>query len=100
MAYTHNTQAWVEWNIFLWLGLSNFNFLTFLVSCKFCIFKACLGFSLLKYMSFLCVYHVCITFEEEKHGLICSFLLIFESYIEGAFMLFLIMLYLHAFSYL
>ena len=25
MAYIHNTQAWVEWNIFLWIGLSNLN---------------------------------------------------------------------------
>ena len=25
MAYTHNTQAWVKCNIFLLLGLSNFN---------------------------------------------------------------------------
>ena len=34
-------------------------FLSFQVSCIFCIFWACLRYSLLKYMSLWCVYHVC-----------------------------------------
>jgi hypothetical protein len=36
----------------------------------------------------MCVH---LTFEGEKHGLISSFLLIFESHIEGEFLLFMIM---------
>jgi hypothetical protein len=48
-------------------------------------------------MCIMCVYLI---FEGEKHGLISSFLLIFDSYIEGEFLLFMILLYLYAFSYL
>jgi hypothetical protein len=44
----------------------------------------------------MCVH---LTFEGEKHGLISSFLLIFESHIEGEFLLFMILYYLLAYFF-
>jgi hypothetical protein len=48
----------------------------------------------------VCIICVHLTSGGEKQGLISSFLLFFESYIEGEFLLFIILLYFHAFSYL
>jgi hypothetical protein len=48
----------------------------------------------------VCIMCVHLTSKGEKQGLISSFLLFFESYIEGEFLLFMILLYLHAFSYM
>jgi hypothetical protein len=48
----------------------------------------------------VCIMCVHLTFEGEKHGFISSFLLIFESYIEGEFLLFMILHYLLAFLFM
>ena len=54
----HASMGWMKHFYLAWLN--NFNVLLSLqISCIFCIFGACLGYSLLKFMSLWCVYHVC-----------------------------------------
>ena len=86
MADTHNTQhtSVVEWNIFLWIGLSDFNvcvissFMYILhIWSMFWLFIAEIHEIL------MCIMCVHLTFEGKKHGLISSFLFFLVIYWRG-----------------